>query len=53
MYYFFIVSMKMSFDLNSTLYSSIEKSAKTNGRSVSGEIRFQLNKLYTPNGGKN
>lgn len=45
--------MKMSFDLDSTLHSSIEKSAEKNERSVSAEVRFQLNKSYTHNGRKN
>ena len=38
--------MKMSFDLDKNLYGEIEKSAKDNGRSESGEVRFQLQKVY-------
>jgi len=38
--------MKLSFDLDQSLYDKITKSAKKNGRSDSGEIRFQLKKFY-------
>ena len=38
--------MKLSFDLDQTLYDEIAKSAKDNGRSESGEIRFRLKKCY-------
>ncbi len=41
--------MKLSFDLDQNLYDDIEKSAKDNGRSDSGEIRFQLKKIYKEN----
>ena len=41
--------MKLSFDLDKTLYDKITKSAKENGRSDSGEIRFQLKKFYKEN----
>lgn len=38
--------MKLSFDLEQSLYDEIQISAKANGRSDSGEIRFQLKKIY-------
>ena len=38
--------MKLSFDLDPSLYDKIAKNAKDNGRSESGEIRFQLKKCY-------
>ncbi len=41
--------MKLSFDLDQSLYDDIEKSAQENGRSDSGEIRFQLKKIYKVN----
>jgi hypothetical protein len=41
--------MKLSFELDQILYDEIEKSAKDNGRSDSGEIRFQLKKIYEAN----
>ncbi len=41
--------MKLSFDLDEILYEKITKNAKENGRSDSGEIRFQLKKCYEGN----
>lgn len=38
--------MKLSFDLDQKLYDVLTKNAKDNGRSDSGEIRFQLKKCY-------
>ena len=45
-YYIFIQYMKMSFDLDDSLYNKITQSAKDNGRNDSAEIRFQLKKIY-------
>lgn len=36
-------------DLDQNLHGEIEKSAKENGRSESGEVRFQLRKVYKEN----
>ena len=41
--------MKISFDLDKNLYDKIAEGAKENGRSESGEIRFQLKKSYKEN----
>ena len=41
--------MKLSFDLDRKLYDKITQSAKKNGRSDAGEIRFQLQKIYKEN----
>lgn len=38
--------MKISFDINESLYKKTKSGGKDNGRSVSAEIRFQLTKCY-------
>jgi len=38
--------MKISFDLDDSLYNKITHSAEANGRNDSAEIRFQLKKIY-------
>ena len=38
--------MKVSFDISQELYDEIIKNGKKNGRSMAGEIRFQLTDLY-------
>lgn len=38
--------MKLSFDIDKSLYNMIIKNGKKNGRSLAAEIRFQLTKIY-------
>jgi len=38
--------MKVSFDLEKSLYDKVVKNGKENERSVGAEIRFQLKKCY-------
>lgn len=38
--------MKISFDIEKSLYSKIIKNGESNGRSLAPEIRFQLTKIY-------
>jgi len=41
--------MKLSFDLDQSLYNKLAKNARENGRSDSAEIRFQLKQIYKEN----
>jgi len=38
--------MKISLNIDESLWKNITSSGKDNERSTSGEIRFQLNKIY-------
>jgi len=41
-----MVTIKTTLDMDKTLYLKITKNALQNERSISGEIRFQLQKAY-------
>lgn len=38
--------MKLSFDMDESLYENIKSAAKAHQRSIAAEIRFQLIRIY-------